>query len=283
MNKGSFSLFIGLVFLSIPTVTAVAWGAEDEGAKPRIAVLDFVPSSVPEGIAASVTDMLSTELVNTGMFKVVERMQVRKILNEQGFQKTGVTDSDMAAEVGKLLNIKEVIIGNVGKLGQNLVITAKIVGVQRADILVAEKEVAKGEDDLVRACEVLAKKLVKGITGTDSKERKTGNGDGISTMAIAGWSTLGAGALFVVLGGVGHWQMGEANKEWEKSGSSSAKDDYDTWKGVAISGYVIGGAGLITGATLLLLDAFLPKNDATPTAAVMPMKGGAYVALEWRW
>ncbi len=279
------SLFIGMIFTALIAFTTVAWGQEEEeeGMKPRIAVLDFVPSSVPKGIAASVTDMLSTELVNSKLFEVVERMQVAKILDELGFQKTGITDSGTAAELGKLLNIKKVVIGNVGKLGQDLVVTMKIVDVQKADILVAEKEVAKGEDDLVRACEVLAKKVVKGISGVDSKGLKSGSGDGISTMAIAGWSTLGAGALFVVLGGVGHWQMDESNKEWEKSGASSAKSDYDTWKSVAISGYVIGGAGLLTGATLLILDAVLPKDDGSPRAAVMPMPGGAYVALEWRW
>jgi len=141
--------------------------------KPRIAVLNIAPSGVSQELAVSVTDLLSTELVNTKMFEVVERMQVAKILNEQGFQQTGVTDSAAAAEVGKLLNTKRVVIGTLGKLGQKLVITIKIVDVEKANILFAEKEMANGEEDLVGACEELAHKLVFNITGIKIKNRKT--------------------------------------------------------------------------------------------------------------
>lgn len=146
---------------------------EEQTMKPRIAVLNIAPSGVSQELAVSVTDLLSTELVNTKMFEVVERMQVAKILNEQGFQQTGVTDSAAAAEVGKLLNTKRVVIGTLGKLGKKLVITIKIVDVEKANILFAEKEMANGEEDLVGACEELAYKLVFNITGIKIKNRKT--------------------------------------------------------------------------------------------------------------
>ncbi|HNT27171.1 MAG TPA: CsgG/HfaB family protein, partial [bacterium] len=130
--------------------------------------------------AVSVTDLFSTEMVNTGMFEVVERMQVAKILNEMGFQQTGVTDSSAAVEVGKMLNTKLVVIGTIGKLGQKLVLTAKIVEVEKGKILFAEKEMANGEDDLVGACEELANKLVFNITGVKIKNRKTSRVQGTS-------------------------------------------------------------------------------------------------------
>jgi len=161
--------FLGLLLVSL----AFPCHAQEQTMRPRIAVLDIAPSGVPQSLAVSVTDLLSTELVNTKMFEVIERRQVAKILNEQGFQQTGVTDSAAAAEVGKLLNTKRVVIGTLGKLGQKLVITIKIVDVEKANILFAEKEMANGEDDLVGACEELAYKLVYNITGIKIKNRKT--------------------------------------------------------------------------------------------------------------
>lgn len=162
-------VMIGVVIL----LFAAPLLAQEKSAKPRIAVLDINPSGVPQSLAVSVTDLFSTEMVNTGMFEVVERMQVAKILNEMGFQQTGVTDSSAAVEVGKMLNTKLVVIGTIGKLGQKLVLTAKIVEVEKGKILFAEKEMANGEDDIVGACEELANKLVFDITGIKIKNRKT--------------------------------------------------------------------------------------------------------------
>ncbi len=170
MARISVVVFFTVLFLGSLTLPC---HAQEQTMKPRIAVLDIAPSGVPQSLAVSVTDLLSTELVNTKMFEVIERMQVAKILNEQGFQQTGVTDSTAAAEVGKLLNTKRVVIGTLGKLGQKLVVTVKIVDVEKASILFAEKEMANGEDDLVGACEELAYKLVYNITGIKLKNRKT--------------------------------------------------------------------------------------------------------------
>ncbi len=170
--RGTMKLAVVALLATIIAFAAVAQGQEN-AMKPRIAVLDIAPTGVPQNLAVSVTELLSTELVNTRMFEVIERMQVAKILNEQGFQQTGVTDSSAAAEVGKLLNTKRVVIGTLGKLGQKLVVTLKIVDVEKASILFAEKEMANGEDDLVGACEELANKLVFNITGMKIKNRKT--------------------------------------------------------------------------------------------------------------
>lgn len=173
--------WMGLVMLGVAMLLfAAPLSAQEKNAKPRIAVLDINPSGVPQTLAVSVTDLFSTEMVNTGMFEVVERMQVAKILNEMGFQQTGVTDSSAAVEVGKMLNTKLVVIGTIGKLGQKLVLTAKIVEVEKGKILFAEKEMANGEDDLVGACEELANKLVFNITGVKVKNRKTSRVQGTS-------------------------------------------------------------------------------------------------------
>ncbi len=326
VNRMSCVAGVLLSFLLVPVM--VCGGETPE--RERIAVLDFAPSNVPEGIAASVTDMLSTELVNTHLFEVIERMQVKKILNEQGLQKTGITESETAVEIGKMLNIKRVVIGNVGKLGQSLVVTMKLVSVEKANILIAEKEVAKNEDDLVRVCEVLVKKLVQALrapaepqpgkvmpvsstatpaaepaatpkpestasqspaptTPVKPAERKgaepkpASSSKPMTPLAIGGWASLGAGAALAVLGGIGHWQMVEAKDDYEKTGSAAAKDDHNLWKGVAIAGYAVGGAGIAAGVTLLVLDAVGGKEKEGPRVSTAPIPGGFVVSVSGRW
>ncbi len=323
-RKGLFCVVVGAVWC-VMALPMMLYGGE-AGERERIAVLDFAPSNVPEGIAASVTDMLSTELVNTRLFEVIERMQVKKILNEQGLQKTGITESETAVEIGKMLNIKRVVIGNVGKLGQSLVVTMKLVSVEKANILIAEKEVAKNEDDLVRVCEVLVTKLVKALGAAapapaavstapaapaapsaqpvrepvkaqptapsapakaaerrDTGMRTAAPSKPMSPLAIGGWASLGAGAVLVVLGGVGHWQMVEAKDDYEKTGSAAAKDDYTLWKGVAIAGYAVGGAGIAVGVTLLVLDQVWGAEKDAPRVTAAPMPGGFVVSVAGRW
>ena len=131
----------------------------------RIAVLELTPLHVSPDLATGVTDLIVTELVNCGEFEVLERMQVIKILNEQGFQQTGVTDTSKAIEAGKLLNTDTVMIGTLQQFNKSLVINVKIVDVATGKILFADKQVAERDDKLIEASSTLVSSLVSRMTG----------------------------------------------------------------------------------------------------------------------
>ena len=133
--------------------------------KMRIAMLELTPLSVTAELATGVTDLVVTELVNCGQFEVLERMQVVKILNEQGFQQTGVTDTSKAIEAGKLLNADTVMIGTLQKFNTSFVLNVKIVDVNTGKIMFADKQVAKDNDKLIDASALLVSSLVQRITG----------------------------------------------------------------------------------------------------------------------
>jgi len=135
----------------------------------RIAMLELTPLSVSSELATGVTDLVVTELVNCGQFEVLERMQVIKILNEQGFQQTGVTDTSKAIEAGKLLNADTVMIGTLQKFNTSFVLNVKIVDVNTGKIMFADKQVAKGNDQLIDASSLLVNSLVGRITGNAPK------------------------------------------------------------------------------------------------------------------
>ncbi|HSW60104.1 MAG TPA: CsgG/HfaB family protein [bacterium] len=168
MNKKLFSFFAVAVLLLVST------GFEPLLAKKkmRIAVLELSPVKVAPDLAVGVTDLVVTELVNCGEFEVLERMQVVKILNEQGFQQTGVTDTTKAIEAGKLLNTESVMIGTLQQFNSSLVINVKIVEVSTGKILFADKTVADNNDKLIDASSNLVNSLVGRMTGTTPAKKQ---------------------------------------------------------------------------------------------------------------
>lgn len=88
--------------------------------KKRIAVLDLKPGRYYGGISGiehQVTNMLITALVNSGNFTVVERNELKAIMQEQALGQTGAITAQSAASIGSLLGVQAVIIGNITESG----------------------------------------------------------------------------------------------------------------------------------------------------------------------
>jgi len=125
--------------------------------KIALAVLDFDAKNTDQANAEFVTDLLQTELFNTGSFKVVERQKVKKLIEEQHFQSSGMTDMDQAVEIGRLLNVQKIMIGTVTLLGSTYIINTRILDVQSAAVVLAEAtECRGGEEELPNAIAQLA-------------------------------------------------------------------------------------------------------------------------------
>ena len=128
--------------------------------KITVAVLDFEPKNVELQSAEAITDLLRTELFNAGRFMVVERQKIQKILEEQKLQMSGVTDTDQAAQIGRILNVKKIMIGTVNRLGGTHIINTRIVDVQSGLVELAEAiESRGGEENLPEAITELALKI----------------------------------------------------------------------------------------------------------------------------
>ena len=106
------------VFLLVDSFTLFAQ------TKKRVAVFDFEDKTqhrwrwwtgqlVGEGMA----DMLTTELVKSGKYQVIERQAIQKIMQEQQLGQTGAITPQSAAQVGQLLGVEMAIIGSVTEFG----------------------------------------------------------------------------------------------------------------------------------------------------------------------
>ncbi len=102
-----------------------------DGPRELVAVMDFTTRDVPQSVAYNVSELIRTELINTGKYTVLERSQMREILKEQGFQQTGCTETACAVQMGKLLSARKILIGSVMKLGAKLVISGRVVDVEK--------------------------------------------------------------------------------------------------------------------------------------------------------
>jgi len=80
---------------------------------------------------------LTTAIVNTGQFNVVERSRLGAILNELKLELSGLTDSNQASKVGKLLNADIILTGSVSDMGGYWNANLRLVNTSTSVILVA--------------------------------------------------------------------------------------------------------------------------------------------------
>lgn len=87
--------------------------------RPRIAVVAFENNTTSviwgDRLGEAAADELTTQLVKTGEFTVVERARFDAILAEQHAGVSGAIDPATAARVGKVLGVQAVVLGSITK------------------------------------------------------------------------------------------------------------------------------------------------------------------------
>jgi len=221
--------------------------------KMQIAVLDLQPKGSSTIIAGAVTDMIRSDMVDAGVFSVVERNQMDQILREQGFQASGCNDQACAVQMGKLLSAKKILVGEVTQVGKNILITVRIVDVENGVAEFSAKETAQREEDLEQASRKISNKLVDSITGHISIwERIIGHGEeDISEPVpfsdtgyylrgiVPGWGQIYSGdtikgygfmSAFVISAGISAWAIMDYEKKKNAYGDLRSTDSPATFE-----------------------------------------------------
>ena len=97
--------------------------------KKRVAVLSFDYAAVQSGVNAlfgankdigkGVSDLLVDKLVQDGVYSVIERNQLDKILAEQNFSNSDRAEAASAAKIARVLGVGAVIIGSITQFGRD--------------------------------------------------------------------------------------------------------------------------------------------------------------------
>jgi curli biogenesis system outer membrane secretion channel CsgG len=115
---------LGVTFLMLALVPVVR--AQN---KKRVAVLDFDYATVHNyvrdifgsdvDIGKGIADLMVTRLVNDGVYSVIERKALDKIINEQNFSNSDRANPDTAAKIGRVLGVEAIIVGSITQFGRD--------------------------------------------------------------------------------------------------------------------------------------------------------------------
>jgi hypothetical protein len=129
--------------------------------KLRIAVFDPTASgtSIDEATKLAVQELISSTIVNTGKFIIVERSMIDKIMKEQSFQNSDMADNSQATEIGKLAGANKIVLSAVSLVGGRNMLSIKIIDVQTATIDLQKTKIVN-TNDLLDVVEPLTLELL---------------------------------------------------------------------------------------------------------------------------
>lgn len=151
--KKPFLFFIAMLF-----IFAAADLYADEG-KPIITVLDFEANNISTADMKSITTFLAAALFDTGSYTVIDTAQRDNILKELEFSLSGCTDESCQLEVGKMLSAELIVVGNIGKIGDRIIITCKILETETTETVQTAKGVYEDVTQLIDNISFLAETL----------------------------------------------------------------------------------------------------------------------------
>lgn len=82
----------------------------DAGSIQRLAVIDF---RGPGYSGANVASVFTSKLFETGFYTMIERAELKRILDEHALSLSGVVDMETAIQAGNILGVQGVIVGDV--------------------------------------------------------------------------------------------------------------------------------------------------------------------------
>ena len=115
-----------------------------------------------KGLGQQVTDLLFANLAADPDLFLVDREDLKKVLDELELNQSGLVKPDEATQVGHLTGAKVLVTGSVLQTGNSLYVVAKIIGTETTRVL---GESAKGDvkDELDKLVEQLAGQVAKTV------------------------------------------------------------------------------------------------------------------------
>lgn len=103
--------------------------------RPIITILDFDVSGITKEEAKIVVDFITTHVVETGKYRVIDRMQRNALLEEIEWSVSDCTDTSCQLQVGKLLSASHIIVGSLGSVGNMFIMNIRLIEVGTGEAL----------------------------------------------------------------------------------------------------------------------------------------------------
>ena len=103
--------------------------ASSQEQKKRVAIMNFDYATVRSSSAAlfgtdldigkGIADLMVEKLVQSGVYSVIERKALDKVLAEQNFSNSDRADTATGAKLGKILGVDAIILGSITQFGRD--------------------------------------------------------------------------------------------------------------------------------------------------------------------
>ncbi len=163
LMMSGISIFLAEVRLAIPSPS-------DQTV--TLAVLDFenhTGSTSYDSLAKAMTDMILATVVKSDWIRVVERSQIKKILEEQQLILSGLIDTGKVAYVGKMLAADQIVIGTLSLVEKEWIANIRLLEVKSGRILMAEMFEEKESSKILAATKKASDLLLKTIQRRQKK------------------------------------------------------------------------------------------------------------------
>ena len=135
--------------------------AQAPDVEKMLAVLDLEIQGLDEQWADTMTRAVMVGVISTGTYTVIDQASRDKIMAEQEFQCSDMAESQCRVQMGKMLGVGRLVMGDIAKPGNSYLVTLQLVRVQTGEILrIEEYRCPCVADDLYEAMKVLAGRLM---------------------------------------------------------------------------------------------------------------------------
>jgi hypothetical protein len=239
--------------------------------KPRITGVDQEKVD-PVALA----NLASSLIVERGQYKVISHEDVQAMLS-QGQQAilVGCDNTNCMAEIGNAMGAPYLFYSNVGKVGPTLVITVNLIDNQNAKVLQRQSITINSYGRVVEAMRVATLRLV----GQQVEMSPPPD------YSLYIWTALGLGTAAVLVGGVGSAMalnyQDKADGTADQNEFNDFRDKVDSCNTLAVSGYISGGALLLSSFIFYLIEPddqpIEAGNDDHKAVSLSPLGDNGFV------
>ena len=144
-----------ILLFSVPGVLSAE--AED---RPVLSVLNFEYSGLSVSEVNLVTDIITSHVQKTGVFRVIDRFQRKTVMDEIAFSRSGCVDESCQLEIGRLLSAGFIITGSLGRVGSLYVMNLRLIAVETGETIKTETGSFRSVEIMVESCRPMVESLL---------------------------------------------------------------------------------------------------------------------------
>lgn len=133
-------------------------------AQQSLAVLDTITDEqVDRSVQVPVTEKLIEIFLNRTDYRLIDRTDIKSVLEEQNFQLSGMVKTEEIREVGRYLGADLICLAKVSLVGRTYFVSAKLIDVSNGTIVSQATDDQPGSIEVVlQLSETVGQKLVQG-------------------------------------------------------------------------------------------------------------------------